>query len=99
MRHVLSGFLFAVALAWTPAVATDAPAIPLECAVRDMQLITEIEQRGEAQTVTSEALYAAFLNMMKARTACLEGRQRDAIALYDGAFGPTLAQHPQQSQQ
>jgi hypothetical protein len=64
---------------------------PLECAIRDVQLVTQIEEHGEAQDVPGEILYEAFLTMKRAREACAEGRPRAALALYDSIFKTSLA--------
>jgi hypothetical protein len=64
---------------------------PLECAVRDVQLVTQMEQHGEAQDVPGEILYEAFLTMKRAREACYEGRELAGLALYDSIFKTSLA--------
>jgi hypothetical protein len=58
--------------------------IPVECAARDLQVVIQLEQRGEAQDVASDKLAAAFFTMMRARRACNEGRVSEAEAIYDG---------------
>ena len=35
-----------------------------------------------------EHLYAAFLTMLRARTACSVGRFEEGLALYDSSFDP-----------
>ena len=42
---------------------------PLECAKRDLQIVTLLEQHGEAQTLSGRTLYEAFWTMMRARSA------------------------------
>ena len=37
-----------------------AQAYPLECAQRDVQVVTQMEQYGEAQSVPGDVLYEAF---------------------------------------
>ena len=56
--------------------------IPVECAAPDLQVVTQLEQRGEAQDVASDKLAAAFFTMMRARRACNEGRVSEAEAIY-----------------
>jgi Flp pilus assembly protein CpaB len=56
--------------------------IPVECAARDLQVVTQLEQRGEAQDVASDKLAAAFFTMMRARRACNERRVSEAEAIY-----------------
>jgi hypothetical protein len=57
--------------------------IPVECAARDLQVVIQLEQRGETQDVASDKLAAAFFTMMRARRACNEGRVSEAEAIYD----------------
>jgi hypothetical protein len=64
---------------------------PLECAQRDVQLVTQMEQYGEAQSVPGELLYEAFWTMKRARDACAEGRVMAGLALYDSIFKTSLA--------
>jgi hypothetical protein len=64
---------------------------PLECAQRDVQLVTQMEQYGEAQSVPGELLYEAFWTMKRARDACTEGRVMAGLALYDSIFKTSLA--------
>jgi hypothetical protein len=53
------------------------------CAMRDVELLTSIEEHGEAQDVAGDKLAEAFFTMMAARRACAEGREHDAFAIYD----------------
>ena len=53
------------------------------CAQRDQRVTTLIERHGDDQDVASEKLFQAYLTVMDARVACAEGRERDALALYD----------------
>ena len=64
---------------------------PLECALRDVQLVTQMEQHGDAQDVPGEILYEAFMTMKRAREACSEGRELAGLALYDSIFKTSLA--------
>jgi hypothetical protein len=64
---------------------------PHECALRDVQLVTQLEQQGEAQAVAGDILYEAFWTMMRARHACAEGRVSAGLALYDSIFKQSLA--------
>ena len=68
-----------------------AQTFPLDCAQRDVQLVTQMEQHGEAQDVPGEILYEAFLTMKRAREACSEGRKLAGLALYDSIFKTSLA--------
>jgi hypothetical protein len=55
-----------------------------QCALRDLQLVTSIEARGEAQDVPGGKLAAAFFAVVEARRACDAGRIDEALAVYDG---------------
>src|ERR1700687_594709 len=68
-----------------------AQTFPLECAQRDVQIVTQMEQRGEAQDVPGEILYEAYWTMKRARDACSEGRVVAGLALYDSIFRQALA--------
>jgi hypothetical protein len=72
----------------TPAAAQN---YPLVCAQRDVQLVTQLEQIGEAQSVPGEILYEAFRVLTRARRACKQGRVELALALYDSIFKTSLA--------
>ena len=72
----------------TPAAAQSYPVV---CAQRDVQLVTQLEQIGEAQTVSGEILYEAFRVLTRAREACKQGRLELALALYDSIFTTSLA--------
>jgi hypothetical protein len=54
-----------------------------ECAARDLQVLTLIEDHETTDAVAAERLGNATLSMMEARMLCYEGREVDAIALYD----------------
>src|SRR5262245_512306 len=51
------------------------------CSIRDVQLVTLIEERGNAQEVAGHKLFEATLNMMQARQACAEGRESEALEI------------------
>jgi hypothetical protein len=64
----------------------------VECAQRDVQAVTQLEQQGEAQTLPGYVLYETFMTVLRARAACNQGRVADGLALYDGIVQPVLAQ-------
>jgi hypothetical protein len=80
--------LLVCASSMTPAAAQSYPVV---CAQRDVQLVTQLEQIGEAQSVPGEILYEAFQVLTRARRACKEGRLELALALYDSIFTTSLA--------
>ena len=53
------------------------------CARRDLQVVTLIEERGDAQEVAGSKLFEAYLDMSRARIACIEGRESEALSIYD----------------
>ena len=77
-----------------PAVA-QATASARLCAARDVEVVTLIEDHGEANDIAAEQLAKAGLAQMQARFACSNGR--DGIALYNDiirSLGPMLARRP-----
>ena len=68
-----------------------AQSFPVECALRDAQLVTQLERHGEAQDVAGEILFEAFWTMQRARDACSDGRVVVGLALYDSIFKTSLA--------
>lgn len=57
--------------------------LSLDCARKEIAAITLIEDHGAAGDLSSERLGQAGLTMLRARTACYEGRVGEALALYD----------------
>ena len=55
----------------------------LICAQRDLQFLTLIEERGDAQQIAGHKLFEAFLTVMGARNACADGRESEALSIYD----------------
>ena len=63
-----------------------------ECAVRDLSLVTAIEEHGAAQDVSPEQLAAVAFTLMRARRACRQGHAAEALIMYDNIlFAPRLA--------
>ena len=58
------------------------------CAELDAAAIWGIEEAGTTQQISGEKLVAAFFLVMKARSACPEGRLSEAVAIY-GDFRST----------
>lgn len=89
IKPVIAAFaLAAFASTAMPAAAQDHP---VECAQRDVQLVTQLEQVGEAQTVPGEIMFEAFMTVLRARAACSQGRVTAGLALYDSVFKTSLA--------
>jgi hypothetical protein len=53
------------------------------CAKQDLRLVNLIERHGEDQDVGGKKLFEAYLAVMAARKACAQGREGEALALYD----------------
>ena len=88
IKPVVAAFaLLLLASAVMPAAAQD---YPVECAQRDVQLVTQIEQVGEAQSVPGEIMFEAFMTVMRARRECSQGRVAVGLALYDSVFKTSL---------
>ena len=85
--------MFALLVCASSVAPAAAQTFPVVCAQRDVQLVTQLEQIGEAQTVRGEILYEAFRVLTRARKACKEGRLELALALYDSIFTTSLAGH------
>nr|WP_250811109.1 hypothetical protein [Neorhizobium tomejilense] len=54
-----------------------------ECALKDITVITLIEDHGAAADLPADRLHKAALMQLRARSVCSEGRIREAQALYD----------------
>jgi hypothetical protein len=72
------------------AIASDAATFALDCAHREVQVITLIEDHGEKQDVSSDKLAEAGFEMLQAREACYAGHVSEAVALYDRIMTDTL---------
>jgi len=92
LRHMIPWTLAAVGLSLMTAAAS--AGFTRGCAVRDLQILMSIEERGGAGTVSAETLGEAILTMMHARIVCHEGRAVDAMAIYDAvaeSIAPALS--------
>jgi len=95
IKHALLTAAAAVLLAGPTAARANDTSVPLECAQRDVQMVTQLEQHGEAQDLPGYVLYETFMTVLRARIACNEGRVAEGLALYDGIISPVLAQKQQ----
>ena len=75
----------------TIALASAAERFPIECALRDVQVLTQLEQAGEIAGPNADHVGKAFLTMLEARAVCAQQRVAEGLALYDGAFTASLA--------
>jgi len=68
-----------------------APTTSRECSLRDAQYLFQLEEQRNRPDADGARLHRARLAMLEARTLCDAGRQKEAFALYDRAFGPFVA--------
>jgi hypothetical protein len=63
------------------------------CALKETKVVTLIEDHGSAEDLPSDSLSDAALAMLRARSACYEGRVGEALALYDSILnlGPVVS--------
>jgi hypothetical protein len=98
-RFALSALAAVCLGAMTNAATAAGGAFTRGCAARDMQVLKMIEDRETSRAVPTEALTAAMLTMMHARTVCHEGYVVDALAIYEGIIqsitpGQVLSSRP-----
>lgn len=94
MARALAALATAVLTCATAPVAAEeqSGSLAISCALREIKVITLVEQHGEAQDLPSDRLLDAALTMLRARSICAEGRVAEALALYDGILngGPVV---------
>jgi len=86
--HSTRYFTLAALLTAMPSYADETNSRLLRCATRDTHFQMQLEHYGEQGHVPGEKLYAAYLTMLRARTACSAGRSDEGLLLYDSSFGP-----------
>jgi hypothetical protein len=59
------------------------PSVSDRCAAQDLRASALIEDHGAVQTVPARTLYGATVVVQQARTACRNGHEGEALALYD----------------
>jgi hypothetical protein len=59
-----------------------------QCAALDLQLVSTIEEHGEAGTWPSDRLSASYFKLLDARSKCRSGRVAEAVRMY-GEISPT----------
>jgi hypothetical protein len=64
-----------------------------ECALKEITAITLIEEHGAADDLPADRLANAASALLRARSACYEGRVGEALALYEGIvdLGPVAS--------
>lgn len=81
---VLAGMASAQQMSSLPQSGTSAADGRRTCAVRDLALITMLEDRGP--DAPSDLLHGTLLEMAKARAVCKDGQSADALRIYDAAL-------------
>jgi hypothetical protein len=91
-HRVLSALALVACLATTMAQGQTGP-FARECALKETAVITLIEDHGAAEDLPGDRLGEAALTMLRARSACYEGRVGEALALYESVFdlGPVAS--------
>jgi hypothetical protein len=73
----------ALLLGAVPAIAAEPPtSFAKDCALKETEIITFLEDHGEADDVPHDQLARAGLALMEARMTCYEGRVSEALELY-----------------
>ncbi len=93
-RRVLRTLFLGASLAMAiSATAQGQTSFARECAMKDISVLTLIENHGEAQVLPGDRIYNAMLMQLRARSACYEGRISEALALYDSILdlGPVAS--------
>jgi hypothetical protein len=79
----LFGGLLALTLVSPPVGGAGAGETTLPCVQRDLQLVTLVEESGNANAAAGQVLADATLAMVDARKSCIAGRVNDSLAQYD----------------
>ncbi len=94
-RRLLPALTLVASFAMTIGAMAQAQAGPFarECALKEVTVITLIEDHGAAEDLSADRLGSAGLTMLRARAACYEGRVGEALALYDSILdlGPVAS--------
>ena len=94
-HRVLPAFAFVASLALATGAMAQGQAgqFARECALKEIAVITLIEDHGAAEDLPAERLGDAGLTMLRARMTCYKGRVGEALALYDSILdlGPVAA--------
>ena len=93
-RRVLPALAFVACLAMAISAAQgQAGQFARECALKETMAITLIEDHGAAEDVPAAQLSDAAMTMLRARSVCYEGREDEALALYQSILelGPVAS--------
>ena len=94
-RRLLPALTLVASIAMTVGAVAQAQAgqFARECALKEVAVITLIEDHGAAEDLPADRLGNAGLTMLRARSTCYEDRVGEALALYDSILdlGPVAA--------
>ncbi len=94
-HRLLQALALMASLAMTMSATAQGPAaqFPRECALKEITVITLIEEHGEAEDLPADALRNATLTMLRARSVCRDGRVGEALAVYESILnlGPVAS--------
>jgi hypothetical protein len=94
-RSLLPALALVASLAMTISATAQGPAgpFPRECALKEITVITLIEEHGEAGDLPADQLRNATLTMLRARSVCNDGRVGEALAVYESILnlGPVAS--------
>ena len=98
-RRLVPALAFAASLAMTISATAQEQPLAQECALKEVTAITLIEDHGAADDLSPDRLGNAGLTLLRARSACYEGRVGEALALYEsildlGTVASLRAQRP-----
>jgi hypothetical protein len=98
--RLLPTFAFVASLAMTISATAQEQAgqFAPECAQKEITAITLIEEHGAADDLPADRIGSAGLTLLRARSACYEGRVGEALALYESILdlGPVASLAPGQ---
>lgn len=92
-RLLALGASLAMSMTMSAAAQTEGTKFTRECALREIKVITLIEEHGAADDLPAAQLGEAGLTMLHARSTCYQGRVHEALALYDSILnlGPVAS--------
>ena len=94
-RRLLPALALVASLAMTISAMAQGQAekFARECALKEITVITVIEDHGAAEDLPADRLANAGVTMLHARSACYQGRVGEALALYQSILdlGPVAS--------
>ena len=94
-RRMLPALALSASLAMTLSAMAQGRSVQFDraCALKETAAVTVIEDHGAMEDLPADRLSEAALVMLRARSACYEGRVGEALALYESilALGPVVS--------